>query len=507
MGVDGTKQAPIEAHCIDSAASGHPRHCFVRALYASWFVTIAFMVGVVILWALPVGMAAPNPDGTKWLGIILVVPFYVAVLLFQVVCSIVMTAASINAVHRRLIGLGCLLFYAPIALVAPMIAVSEFAGAAGIQTVRNATPASETALGVAFVIVSVVAFEAAAQAWWQVTVGREAFFSVRGWRPPPFFVLSTFFRQLGLPAFLSFTRGDVLLPVLYFGVAVLNAWIVAALLLVGFVGTAGRDSAGMAFAVVMATVVLLQAAGVGRKLQAIADRHESRRYQWVRQWDARPPIVFLRSFFQDDARVAPQTNDPFLRMISGVTRARTLDELILEHASPYGPVIAIGDPRDPTPPLGAARIFVSDADGGWQEVVGSLVNAACAVVMCPTTTDGVSWELDFLAQTNAGARTIFLASPVLSDAQTKSVFETLVLKRDIVLPPRQTPIAAFCDPARGWRVLSARKRSVSSYTAAFNMAIQAMFGLSPRRPVRPPSAAVGPRAPAVAAGPQTRPAI
>ena len=486
MSAGGTDGAPHTAQCIDRAASGHPRHTFVRALYASWFVVTVFGFAAVVLWSLPVGVLKAGADATSWLGIFLVAPIYVLFLVAQIVLSIIVTAATVNAVHRRLTGLANLLFYAPIAFFAPMIAIFSFATALGIRPSGGLTPMSEVCLGVAYGIISVVAFEATGQAWWQLTVGREAFFSVRAWRPPPFFVLTTFLRELGLPGYLSFTRGDLKLPLLYFGVAVMNAGIVSAVLVVGFVGTSNRDPNAIWIAAVMAALLLLQAAGVGRRLRGVADREETRNYQKVRQWDARPPIVFLRSFEQDDATIGPQTRDPFLKLMTGVSRERTIDEIILENASPYGPVIAIGDPRDPTPPLGAARVYVADQGGNWHDVVGALVNASRAVVMCPTATEGVSWELDFIERTNARTRTIFLASPKLSDADVETMFEERVLGRRTVLKPGQIPIAVFCDPARGWRVLSVRKRSVSSYTVALNMAIQAMFGLHPARPVRPP---------------------
>ena len=499
MSVDQTDDAPHTAQCIDRAVSGHPKHAFVRAFYASWFVTTVFGVAAVVLWAVPAGLMAPGLDATGLLGIYLVGPLYVAFLLVQLVLSIVITAAVVNAVHRRLTGLANLLFFAPIALAAPISAIIALAVAVGINPSRGQTPVTEAALGVAMGIVSIVAFEAVGQAWWQAFASRETFLAARGWRPPPFFVLTTFLRQLGLPAYLSFTRGDVRLPMLYFGVAVLNAGVVAALLVVGFVGTPQRDPNAIWIAAVMVALLLLQATGVGRRLRAFADREETRNYQKVRQWDARPPVVFLRSFEQDGATIRPQSRDPLLRVMAGVSRARTIDEIILEHASPYGPVIAIGDPRDPTPPLGAARVFVADQGGSWHDVVGALVNASRAVVMCPTATEGVSWELDFLAKTNARTRTIFLASPMLSDADVERMFEERVLGRRTALGPGQIPIAVFCDPARGWRVLSVRKRGVSSYTVALNMAIQAMYGLHPPRPVRPPIAATAPAPPTLVA--------
>src|ERR1700722_11112525 len=241
MSVEASDGAPHTAQCIDRAASGHLRHTFVPALYASWFVTTVFEFAAVVLWALPDGMLRAGADATSWLGIFLVAPIYVLFLLVQLVLSIVITAAVINSVHRRLTGLANLLFFAPLALVAPMSAILAFATALGMSPARDLTPFSEAAVGVALGIISIVAFEATGQAWWQLMVGREAFFSVRAWRPPPFFVLSTFLRQLGLPGYLSFTRGDVKLPLLYFGVAVLNAWVVAALLVVGFLGVPNRD--------------------------------------------------------------------------------------------------------------------------------------------------------------------------------------------------------------------------------------------------------------------------
>ena len=56
---------------------------------------------------------------------------------------------------------------------------------------------------------------------------------------------------------------------------------------------------------------------------------------------------------QDDDRVPVTGGDVFARWPAGISRSRTLDEVLLEHGSPYGPVLAIGDPRDPVPPLGA----------------------------------------------------------------------------------------------------------------------------------------------------------
>jgi hypothetical protein len=112
----------------------------------------------------------------------------------------------------------------------------------------------------------------------------------------------------------------------------------------------------------------LQLAGVGKMLDKITRRHAADLYQSVREWDDRPPVLFLRSFDQDKVPIPARTRNPVLQLPAGLGRARELDELILEAGAPFGPIIAIGDPRKPIPPLGAARVFVRNADHTHERV-------------------------------------------------------------------------------------------------------------------------------------------
>jgi hypothetical protein len=157
---------------------------------------------------------------------------------------------------------------------------------------------------------------------------------------------------------------------------------------------------------------------------------------------------------------------------------RTPDEILLEHASPYGPVVAIGDPRDPTPPLGAARVHAPGEGLAWQEIVKGLVSASKAVVICPKDTEGVKWELDLIERAGARDRTIYLANPELQAATNESLFARLAPQGALpALASGQAPIAAFVDPKQGWRVLATSKPPcVQTYVIALNMALQAMFG-------------------------------
>jgi hypothetical protein len=89
--------------------------------------------------------------------------------------------------------------------------------------------------------------------------------------------------------------------------------------------------------------------------------------------DARPPILYLRSFeseadLRDDERAL----------------AKIFREL--------GPFIAIGDPSDPLPPLGAWRDYLPD--DGWQDVVHDRITSAQLVVLVSGSTPGLGWEIE-----------------------------------------------------------------------------------------------------------------
>ena len=316
--------------------------------------------------------------------------------------------------------------------------------------------------------------------WWQLTTKREHFFAVRGWRTPSRTIVANLRRQLGLPAFLSYVgKNRLAASFLYLGVALLNVGLIIMSMLPTFIGSFSEFDNPLAVGAMLAVMIALLVAnlfGAGNIVARRADARATALYQSVREWDTRAPIVFLRSFNQDDDRLAVTGGDAFARWPAGISRSRTLDELLLEHGSPYGPVLAIGDPRDPVPPLGAARVFVPERGNGWQDVVRGLVGASKCVVMCPNTGRGVQWELDLIASSCARLNVIFLASPELTRADTLALFQRLVPNLPEIAGD-QTPIAAYAEQGREWRVLTAKTLTLNAYTAALNTSLQALFGL------------------------------
>ena len=89
--------------------------------------------------------------------------------------------------------------------------------------------------------------------------------------------------------------------------------------------------------------------------------------------DSRPPIIYLRSFTDDD---------------SGEVAEQALQAVV----SDSGPFVAIGRPGDPVPRVFAASRFYLDHDN-WQQSVTDLLNRASLVFLRIGATEGLHWEL------------------------------------------------------------------------------------------------------------------
>lgn len=469
---------------IDAAANGYVRHRFVRALSASFVVAAVFGLAALTVAATfySIGQGGWASVAVAPLGLALVfLLFALPVALFVAVLG-----AVVDVLHRRIVGLvlfiggllGFLFLLVGVIYSAGVVAGFDMTSASNPEPM----PRFEAVwLGAFSLVATLTLFELMLAGWWQLSVSAADFRAVRGWRPPLWRPLTAFRRYLGLPGFLSYVGAKRrLVSLLYFGVAVLNLGLLMLLLLPPMIGSGAEQAPDFNPAIAygaMGALLLLNLFGVGAVLARLADKRATRLYQNVREWDARAPIVFLRAFDQDDAKLPAMTRDPFVKMPAGVGAAKTLDEILLEHASPYGPVIAIGDPRDPTPPLGAARVFAPGDDSNWQTIVSQLVGASKTVVMCPTTSAGVRWELELLSRMGAEKRTIFLANPEITEAETAPLFATLFAGETFPQLKRgQTPIAAYQDAKRGWRLLTAKRRNVQTYTIALNIALQAMHG-------------------------------
>lgn len=457
---------------------------FVRAISASWVAL--FVLVAVLLVASSVAVVRPD-EADK---VILLATFgAVALILIPIV------GALVDSLPSRVMG-----FFGLVASIVLLLLSFAVIAEASWDQLHAASMtdygAIQNWIGITVVGLSLPIFaEGVGWAWWQLNASRAEFLAARGWRPPAWRMISALRVRMGLPAFISnFGRGRMSLTAIYFLIALLNLGLVAFIFAPAVASYIPRNNTLLTpFFIVGGFLALpiLNVLGAGALLQRLASRRATKLYQDARKWDARPPIVFLRAFDQDALKLQALANDPIVKLPAGCGEARTMDEILLEHASPYGPVIAIGDPRNPVPPLGAARIYVPDAGSGWQHIVSSLVQSANAVVMCPNASEGVKWEIDLLTAAEGRVRVIYIANPELSGADNLALFARL---GDMpALGRNQQPIAAFREPQTGWRVLTTTRRpSVQTYTVALNTALQALLGVKgtalkqPRRFSRSP---------------------
>jgi hypothetical protein len=129
----------------------------------------------------------------------------------------------------------------------------------------------------------------------------------------------------------------------------------------------------------------------------------------LQEIDSRPPVLFLRAFRDDQVPLRVPKLALFGRLLEIGRRSNTLDRLLLEEATPYGPVVGLGSPADKRPPYGAARGYFGNQT--WQEAVANLAAISVFTVICVDDTAGVWWEVEHLIDRQHLSKTLFLIHP------------------------------------------------------------------------------------------------
>ncbi|BDM69716.1 hypothetical protein HEK616_32030 [Streptomyces nigrescens] len=102
-----------------------------------------------------------------------------------------------------------------------------------------------------------------------------------------------------------------------------------------------------------------------------------------------PFILYLRGF-----EVDPRTRDTVPHgplTVLGMPKLSE-EELLVRALSEVAPVIAIGDPTDRLPQLGAQRVYYRRRGSGWKRIAGELIHTASLVVITTGDSGGLDWE-------------------------------------------------------------------------------------------------------------------
>ena len=151
---------------------------------------------------------------------------------------------------------------------------------------------------------------------------------------------------------------------------------------------------------------------LARRSKAFSQRLLLQNADEIRKFDNRPPILFLRSFADDQISLHTIHRSRHIKLLqifdSGV-HISTLDELLVQRYSYIGPVIAIGNPKNPIPPLGASRKYVEGM--GWEEIAISLMRQSAIIVIVVGDTESLLWEVHQVGLLGLHRKAIFVMPP------------------------------------------------------------------------------------------------
>ncbi|AEW94169.1 MULTISPECIES: hypothetical protein [Streptomycetaceae] len=121
--------------------------------------------------------------------------------------------------------------------------------------------------------------------------------------------------------------------------------------------------------------------------------------------DGRQPVLYLRSFTDDET--AAQVDDS-----SAFVRIHSREEQLTGALGAVGPVITVGKPGEPLPRLGAARFYLPLDD--WQPTVLRLMELSQLIVLRLGLGDGLWWEVQQARATQPASKLVLLTPGGLS---------------------------------------------------------------------------------------------
>ena len=169
------------------------------------------------------------------------------------------------------------------------------------------------------------------------------------------------------------------------------------------IGQADLDFPLNALAAAGAIIATTSVGLLGRRLAMTGRKQRAAHTAASTADDPRPPVVYLRSFADDE--VLADAN-----IVRGFIQLTTEEEQYARVLNRIGPFMAIGDPREGLPDLGATRIYVGDGD--WQQRVEALLDRARLVVLRLSATEGLLWELrSVIARNDPGKLLLLVPGP------------------------------------------------------------------------------------------------
>ncbi len=187
--------------------------------------------------------------------------------------------------------------------------------------------------------------------------------------------------------------------------------------------------------------------------------------------DSRRPILFLRSFEDDQLRFRRPWWNVVSQLIGLWSFRRNADEMFIDEIAQYGPVVALGMPGEKGVPFGASRYYANHED--WQQIVAETAEQAQAIILVAGNTEGVRWEYDLIAERGLLDKTLLLFAPGANDEETISTALSKLLREEPdVSPDSSRSTIALLASKDGPTILQAEKPLDAAYLASIRAHFQ-----------------------------------
>jgi hypothetical protein len=190
--------------------------------------------------------------------------------------------------------------------------------------------------------------------------------------------------------------------------------------------------------------------------------------------DQRAPVLFLRSFADDQFDFQRPAWQLRLRWYDLWSFRRNIDETMVDEVAAYGPVVALGQPGKAQTRFGANRHYASHED--WQDVVLKTARRAHAIVLVAGESPGLRWEFEMLRQEDLLDRTVLLlhSNPARADSNRRSIAWLLgdEAHADHLLASGSGTAVALCQSIEGPRLLRVNSPTAAAYVVALRAHFQ-----------------------------------
>lgn len=161
------------------------------------------------------------------------------------------------------------------------------------------------------------------------------------------------------------------------------------------------------FIVVPGIALLVVVSRLGIGLLRTGWKYDAVRAERLLEQDTRPPVVYVRSFKDDDKIILGSGFPRWIQYVLGYLTAVSVEQELAIIMNRAGPVVAIGQPGELLPELGAARLYASDEE--WRAKVTDLMRQARFVIVRAGSTANLEWEIDQAVQLVPRRQLIFIS--------------------------------------------------------------------------------------------------